>query len=175
MNFELKRLDLVLKGIAGLVAQEKRKLSLKLIVVGKGDSRRFTALARSLGIAERVIFAGVTSEMEKYYLASDIFAMPSKFDTFGLVVLEAMAAGLPVIITQTVGAKDLVDPGLNGFILPDNPSVSDMTTALSVLMKPERRLQFGENNQKIALQHSWENTADKVADLYHQLIAVRNH
>ena len=169
MNFELKRLDLVLKGIADLSAPQNKKLSLKLLVVGKGDTRRFTALARDLGIAEQVIFAGVTREIEKYYLASDIFTMPSKFDTFGLAVLEAMTAGLPVIITRTVGARDLVESGVSGFVLSENPSVSEMTTALDVLMNRDKRLHMGEHGRQVALQHTWKNTVDRVAHLYYQL------
>lgn len=169
MNFELKRLDLVLKGIAGLVAQENRNLPLKLLVVGKGDSRRFTVLARDLGIAERVIFVGVTREMEKYYLASDIFAMPSKYDTFGMAVLEAMTAGLPVIITRSVGARDLVEPGVNGFVLTDNPTVSEMTAALGALAKREQRLQMGAKGRQVALQNTWDKTVDRIADLYSRL------
>ena len=175
MNFELKRLDLVINGIAEVVEKEDRNSSFKLLVVGKGDSKRFMAMAGDRGISERVIFAGVTDEVEKYYLASDIFAMPSRFDTFGLAVLEAMAAGLPVIITPRVGAKDLVESGVNGFILSGKPSVLEMTTALAALMEPEKRLQMGENNRQIALQHTWDTTADKVAELYRQLIAGRNH
>lgn len=174
MNFELKRLDLVLKGIAGLIAQGNRNLPLKLLVVGKGDSRRFTALARDLGIADRVIFAGVTREMEKYYLASDVFAMPSRFDTFGLAVLEAMAAGLPVIITRSVGARDLVNSGLNGFVLSEKPTVAEMTAALTALIKRDKRLDMGENARQVALRHTWEHTVDRVADLYRQLITGGN-
>ncbi len=169
MNFELKRLDLVLKGIAGLVAQTNRKLPLKLLVVGKGNSKRFIMLARELGIAERVIFAGVTREMEKYYLASDIFAMPSKFDTFGMAVLEAMTAGLPVIIARGVGARDLVESGVNGFVLADNPTVPEMTAALSALAKREQRLEIGEKGRQVALQNTWDKTADRIADLYSRL------
>lgn len=169
MNFELKRLDLVIKGISGLIAQEKKNLPLKLLVVGKGDSRRFAALARDLGIAERVIFVGVTHEMEKYYLACDIFTMPSKFDTFGIAVLEAMAAGLPVIITCSVGAKDLVKPGINGFVLSENPTVLEMTAALSLLTRREKRRQMGEKGRQAALQNTWDKTADRVAEYYKQL------
>jgi UDP-glucose:(heptosyl)LPS alpha-1,3-glucosyltransferase len=175
MNFELKRLDLVINGIAEVVEKEERNSSFKLLVVGKGDSKRFMAMAGDLGISERVIFAGVTDEVEKYYLASDIFAMPSRFDTFGLAVLEAMAAGLPVIITPRVGARDLVESGVNGFILSENPSTSEMTAALAALVNREKRLQMGENNRQIAMRHNWDNTADRVAELYHQLITDRNH
>ena len=175
MNFELKRLDLVINGIAEVVEKEERNSSFKLLVVGKGDSKRFMAMAGDLGISKQVIFAGVTDEVEKYYLASDIFAMPSRFDTFGLAVLEAMAAGLPVIITPRVGARDLVESSVNGFILSENPSVSEMTTALTALAPHEKRVQMGENGRQIAMRHNWDNTADRVAELYRQLIAGRNH
>jgi UDP-glucose:(heptosyl)LPS alpha-1,3-glucosyltransferase len=172
MNFELKRLDLVLKGIAGLVAQENRNLPVKLMVAGKGDSRRFTALARDLGIVERVIFVGVIREMEKYYMASDIFTMPSKYDTFGLAVLEAMAAGLPVIISGSVGARDLVETGINGFVLTDNPTAPEMTAALGSLVKREKRLQMGEKGREVAARNTWDKTTDRIADLYLRLAGV---
>ena len=169
MNFELKRLDLVLKSIADLVERKKYNRNLKLLVVGKGNKRKYQTIARGLGIGNRIVFAGVTNEIEKYYLASDIFVMPSKYDTFGLAVLEAMAAGLPVIITSKVGAKDLVEDGVNGFILSDNPSLSDMTDALTPLMAENRRRKMGESGRQIALRHTWDKHADRVALLYHQL------
>lgn len=169
MNFELKRLDLVLKGIAGVVGKEKGNSNLKLLVVGRGDVKRFGALARNLGILDRVIFAGITHEVEKYYLAADIFALPSRFDTFGLVVLEAMAAGLPVIITGSVGARDLVEPGINGFVLSEDPTVSEMVASLNSMLDLEKRMLMGENGLRIAFEHTWDKTADRVADLYHRL------
>jgi UDP-glucose:(heptosyl)LPS alpha-1,3-glucosyltransferase len=173
MNFELKRLDLLLKSISVMVEREKKKSNLKLMVVGKGDEKRFKSLARDVGISNRVVFVGVTREVEKYYLAADIFAMPSRFDTFGLVVLEAMAAGLPVIISRSVGAKDLVKQGHNGFILSEDPSISEMATSLSSLLEPEKRKLMGENGRRVARLHSWDKTAERVADLYRQL-AERN-
>ena len=168
MNFEIKGLELVLKGVAGLVGKEDRNSKLKVLVVGKGERKRYIALCRELGIANRIIFTGVTREVEKYYLASDIFAMPSQFDTFGLTVLEAMTAGLPVIITRRVGAMDLIDSGVQGFVLSENPSPLDMTAALASLMEKEDRLKMGENAQQVALQNTWDKTADQVANLYHQ-------
>ena len=169
MNFEIKRLDLVLKGIADLISQDKRKTDMKLLVVGKGDVKRFRRLAIDLGISDRVIFTGVIRDVEKYYMAADIFIMPSRLDTFGLVVLEAMAAGLPVIISRSVGARDLVESGVNGFVLSEDPSISEITTSLSELLEPEKRKLMGENGRKVAQLHSWDKTADRVADLYRQI------
>jgi UDP-glucose:(heptosyl)LPS alpha-1,3-glucosyltransferase len=166
MNFELKGLDLVLKGMAAVADGEKRNSNLKLLVVGKGDENRFKRLARDMGILRQVKFAGVTREVEKYYMAADIFAMPSRFDTFGLVVLEAMAAGLPVIISKNVGARDLVKQGHNGFVLSEDPSTFEIAASLSSLLEPERRKLMGENGRRVAHLHSWDKTADRVADLY---------
>jgi UDP-glucose:(heptosyl)LPS alpha-1,3-glucosyltransferase len=174
MNFEIKRLRLVLEGIADLVGRETSNSTLKLLVVGKGDERRYLTMARGLSIQNRVLFAGVTREVEKYYLASDIFTMPSQFDTFGLAVLEAMTAGLPVIITQKVGARDLIDPGVHGFVLGKNPSPLDLSEKLAFLMNKENRMRLGDNARKSALCHSWDKVADQVADLYHKLIRGGN-
>ena len=174
MNFEIKRLQLVLKGIAHLVGTEMTNSTLKLLVVGKGDEKRYLDMARDLGIQNRIFFAGVTREVEKYYLASDIFTMPSQFDTFGLAVLEAMTAGLPVIITQKVGARDLIDPGVHGFVLGKDPSPLDLSEKLAFLMKKENRMTLGDNARKDALQHTWDKVANRVADLYHKLIPREN-
>ncbi len=174
MNFEIKRLQLVLKGIAHLVGTEMTNSTLKLLVVGKGDERRYLDMARDLGIQNRIFFAGVSSEVEKYYLASDIFTMPSQFDTFGLAVLEAMTAGLPVIITQKVGARDLIDPGVHGFVLAKDPSPLDLSEKLAFLMKKENRMRLGDNARKAASQHSWDEVGDQVADLYHKLVSRGN-
>ena len=166
MNFEIKRLKLVIEGVAELIREKKRGSNLKVLVVGKGHSASYHALAHDLGIADRVIFAGVTHEVEEYYLASDLFAMPSQFDTFGMAVLEAMAAGLPVIITDKVGAKDLVTDGVQGFVLGDEPSPSDFGGKISSLLIKENRLKMGEMAHKRALRHSWDRVADQIEEIY---------
>lgn len=169
MNFELKRLDLLIKGMAASVLKNKNSLNLKLMVVGKGNKDRYLSIARSLGIAERIVFAGISHEIEKYYLACDMFVMPSMFDTFGIVVLEAMAAGLPVVITQQVGARDLVEPGANGMILSKNPLPSEVAEAINKLTDNRRRRQMGKNGKKVAFTHTWDKTADRVARIYQQV------
>jgi len=169
MNFEIKRLELVIKGVADMVGKGNRGSNLRLVVVGKGKREKYLTLARLFGIADQVIFVGVTQEVEKYYLASDIFAMPSQFDTFGLAVLEAMAAGLPVIISSRVGARDLIESGVQGFVLEDEPSAADLSEKFSLLVEKENRMKMGENARKVALSHTWDKTADQVAHLYDQL------
>ena len=102
-------------------------------------------------------------------MASDIFAMPSRNDSFGMVVLEAMMAGLPAIITGRVGARDLIESGNQGFVLSDDPSVSDVSEKLSFLLKKENRMRMGESAREVARRQTWESRADQVAELYDQI------
>lgn len=165
MNFAIKRLDLVLKGV-GLWLERRPGAPLRVLVVGKGDPSPYLSLARDLGLADRVVFAGVTREVEAYYKGSDLFAMPSVYDTFGMAVLEAMAAGLPVIISEGVGARDCVQDGVHGVVLGRNPSGEAFAEALGRLMDRDTRLRMGEETVRVAAAHSWERLADTMADLF---------
>ena len=122
MNFEIKRLDLTLQGIAGMKRDGFFPPCPRLLIVGKGDSGPYLKMAEDLGISDQVVFAGVTDEVEAYYLASDLFVMPSRMDTFGLVVLEAMAAGLPVVISANVGRSRSGDPRRQRFYSAGKPN-----------------------------------------------------
>lgn len=173
LNFKVKRLDLVLRGVAQLVNRGRYGTTTRLLVVGKGNRRRYRAMAADLGIADRVVFCGITHEIEKYYLASDLFVMPSSYDTFGLVVLEAMMAGLPVIITQKVGARDLVHSGVHGFILGDDPSPFELEEKMALLMERENRLRMGENARKTAQMNTWDKKGATVAEIYRSLASEK--
>ena len=168
MNFELKRLDLVLEALARL-AQGPGAGDLRLLVAGKGDAGRFAAMARQLGVADRVVFAGVRRDLPEYYRAADMCLLPSRFDTFGLVVLEAMAAGIPVVITDRVGARDLVADGVNGFVLPVDPPPEALASAMAALMNEETRRAMGAANRQVAGRLGWEALAGDIAALYDTL------
>ena len=166
MNFEIKRLRLLIKGISRLSSRDGDGPAIKLLVVGKGKKMAYMDMAREYGVADRITFAGVTREIEKYYFASDIFAMPSVYDTFGMAVLEAMAAGLPVIISRTVGARDLVNNGVEGFVLGDPPTADELSKKIEFLSNAENRLKMGERARQQALKHDWNRVADQMAVLY---------
>jgi UDP-glucose:(heptosyl)LPS alpha-1,3-glucosyltransferase len=170
MNFEIKGLDRIFSGVACLSAKEDPYSKVKVLVVGKGDIKKYELLARKMGIQERVVFAGVREEIATYYLASDVFVMPSLFDTFGMAVLEAMAASLPVIITQNVGAKDLVENGVNGFILQNDPAPAEFAECVAILQDRERRLRMGEMAKRVASEHSWDQVAKQVSTIYRETL-----
>ena len=166
MNFEVKGLDRVLEGLALFTEGGTKNTRVKLLVVGKGDEKLYGKMASEMRIGDQVLFAGVSREVEKYFMASDFFILPSRLDTFGMVVLEAMAAGLPVIIAGTVGAKDIVSPGQNGFILSEEDPIADMKSSLEKLMHRDIRRTMGENARKEAALHDWDLVSDRIMDVY---------
>jgi glycosyltransferase involved in cell wall biosynthesis len=120
----------------------------KLLVVGLGKAREYVALAEELGIGPavdgqgvsahdaRVLFVGPTREMDRVYAAADALLLPTFYDSFGLVVLEAFAHGLPVISTENLGARELVRESGAGTIVTAPQSVAQIAAALDGLPEP---------------------------------------
>jgi UDP-glucose:(heptosyl)LPS alpha-1,3-glucosyltransferase len=168
MNFEVKGLDTILAALA----KARTKANVRLLVVGHGDERKYAVLARSLGVAEAVTFVGTqTAGIERYYRAVDAFIMLSAFDTFGMVVLEAMAAGLPVIVSGNVGAKDLVVEGENGFVVADPQDSETASSRLVQLLDANRRDAMGAAAGRRALAHDWDAVVKELDGVYQDALA----
>lgn len=169
MNFELKGLDNLMAAMA-MTKSKHPSEKLKLLVVGKGNEKKYGRLAQKSGIKNEVIFAGVWKDnIEQIYLASDIFAMPSGFDTFGMAVLEAMSASLPVIISDNVGAKDLVRDGINGFVV-EKEDIDTMSTRITFMLNMEKRQGMAKEAHDKAMKHTWDVMAKKVLKIYDEII-----
>ncbi len=172
MNFELKGLRTTIAALAH--AQKKSpNRKIKLLVVGKGNQNKFRRLAADLNVQKSVIFAGVLTEgMEEIYAASDAYVLLSDFDTFGMTVLEAMAAGLPVIISPAVGAKDMVTEGINGYIVAQDDATAAGDKIIS-LLDNHRRNSMGQAAMLVAERCSWDNVTKKISQLYDEILASR--
>jgi UDP-glucose:(heptosyl)LPS alpha-1,3-glucosyltransferase len=115
----------------------------KLLVVGLGKAREYVELADDLGIGDansggaRVLFVGPTKEMPKMYAAADALILPTFYDSFGLVVLEAFSHGLPVVSTEFLGAAYLVKQHQAGTIVKSPRDVEAMAKALEALPAPD--------------------------------------
>ncbi|TXT26937.1 MAG: Glycosyltransferase group 1 family protein [Gallionellaceae bacterium] len=173
MNFEVKGLDTIIAAVAK-ARRMRPEANIRLLVVGRGDERKYGKIAESAGVAGAVIFAGTQhAGLERYYRAVDAFVLFSAFDTFGMVVLEAMAAGLPVIVSPNVGAKDLVDEGVNGFVLPDFLDADAASTRIIELLDSGRRKSMGVAAQSRAGEQTWERLAGKMAGLYLNVLSKK--
>jgi glycosyltransferase involved in cell wall biosynthesis len=128
-------------------------------------------IAQRLGIENDVIFAGIQKEnLEQIYLACDIFSMLSKFDTFGMTVLEAMAASLPVIISSNVGAKDLVGEGINGFVIKDTTNADMICDRIGSMLNNKTRIRMAKEAYNTALNNKWDAVAKRMEDIYEEML-----
>jgi len=170
MNFEIKGLDNIMFSLAKLKAQNRR---FKLIVAGKGNIKKYTRLAQETKIIEDVVFTGPVKKEKliKMYLAGDFYIMLSKFDTFGMVVLEAMAAGLPVIISSNVGAKDLVREGENGFVINDTTDSDYIAAKIALLLTENTRRPLAEKAYQTATLNTWGQVAARYQEVYRKVLA----
>ncbi len=174
MNFEVKGLDAVVAAVAKARAA-RPDAGIRLLVVGKGNERKYRELARARGIGDAVAFAGPQADaVERYYRASDLFAMPSHFDTFGMAVLEAMAAGLPVIVSANVGARDVVEDGINGYVVAATGDADAAARAIVAMADREARARLGAEAARTAARHSWDRAAEEVANAYHAVADRRS-
>ncbi|MEI8197350.1 MAG: glycosyltransferase family 4 protein [Phycisphaerae bacterium] len=120
------------------VAQSQTKW--KLLVVGLGKVREYVELVEDRGLQDRVHFVGPTQEMDQVYAASDALIIPTFYDSFGFVAVEAMSYGLPVIATRKLGCYRLITDNQVGTIVNSPRDVAAMAAALDALPAagPER-------------------------------------
>jgi UDP-glucose:(heptosyl)LPS alpha-1,3-glucosyltransferase len=154
-GFRRKGLDRLLR-----LWQEPSLRNTYLLVVGN-DSR----LSSYQAVWERnpyVIFTGAKVNIEMYYAAADLLVLPSVQEAFGNVVLEGLAAGLPVITVPGVGALDKVEGDLRAGILenPDDPA--ELKLKISCLLDPVRWLSLSQQARRVAEQYSWNAYVEKL-------------
>jgi UDP-glucose:(heptosyl)LPS alpha-1,3-glucosyltransferase len=112
---------------------------LVLLVVGKEDPAPYRRLAREQNVHDRVIFAGKTDDPYAFYKSADFFVLPTRHDPCSLVVLEALAMGLPVISTVFNGACEIMTTGEHGYVLPDPADVDALSQSMQALLVPGAR------------------------------------
>jgi len=104
------------------------------------------------------------------YLSCDLFVLPSTVETFGLVVLEAMYAGLPIIATPVGCVPEIIRNGVNGYVVPKNDPIKLYQTCLKLIKNEYLRNQMGNINKKISSNYTWSKVALSTYNLYQQFI-----
>jgi glycosyltransferase involved in cell wall biosynthesis len=142
-HFERKGLPILLEGLA----DRSVPVQARLWVVG-GEPRlvaSYRAIAESLGVTERVTFAGRTDDVRPYLWSADAFVAPSHYEAFSLGLLEAAAAGLPLIATRISGSEELLQPGINGLAVESNSNSVAAALRSFLELDPVRRRDMGRS------------------------------
>lgn len=146
---------------------------LRLAVAGRFDGSPYLAMAKELGVSHRVDFLGFVKDMPTLMRSVDFLVFPSRYDSFGLVLLEAMASGLPVVTSRTSGASELI-PDSAGIIIADPDDVSALARAMQTLTHdPMLRQRMGLAGRQVSQAYSWRRMAQQYLDALERLACER--
>ncbi len=165
----IKGLDILLRAVSNLEDAADTRL---IIVGGKLENdpelERLRKLASELGIQDMTTFVGSVSQRElaKYYNAADVFVLPSYSESFGLVALEAMACGTPVVVSRVGGLKTFVKDGETGYLVPWHCPEPFAQRLDMLLANPALRSAMGRAARAQAEGMGWSGVADRMQQVY---------
>ncbi len=161
-----KNLDTVIRAL-------QQTPEVRLAVAGSVKDSPFPALAHELGVSDRVFFLGKISRIPALMRSVDFFVFPSRYEAHPLVVLEAMASGLPAIVSGNFGAEAFLGDG--GHILKDPNDVTALATVMNEWVQaPEKRRAMALAGRERALQMQWSKMAQAYLKVYEELLQSRS-
>jgi glycosyltransferase involved in cell wall biosynthesis len=155
------------KGVEVLLEAARQIPDAHFLILGDGPLRtEWTALAASSGIADRIRWAGYRTDVDALLAGCDLFVHPSLDDAFPTVLLEAMAAALPILASQVGGIPEIVTPGETGIIVPPG-SASSLATSINALLRERAQLpRMGERGRAVAMERfstkAWVGRLERV-------------
>ena len=167
LRMSRKNLDTVLRALVHTPA------NVHLAVAGILHNSPYPALVASLGLTERVHFTDMVMDMPALMRSVDSFVFPSRYEPMGLVLLEALAAGLPVITVRTAGGAEVITPR-SGIVLDDPDDAAALAEAIERLASDrEYARRLGQTAREVARTLSWQTMAERYLALYEQVHARR--
>jgi glycosyltransferase involved in cell wall biosynthesis len=165
--------DLRKKGIAVLLdaITQLRDLPLDLVVAGREDPTPFQNMVRDIQLEGSVRFLPPRKDVEFYYAAADAYVGPSLEDTFALPPAEAMACGLPVIVSAENGTCEIISHDVDGMILDDPADSKTLAAMIRRLCEDSPfRNRLGERAAESARQYTWERNGDELASIFEEVL-----
>ena len=162
-DFKLKRLDLVLRALALLGDS-----SFRLLIAGSDDPSPYRKWIGKNGLGNSVAFLGPRKKIEELYAAADVFVLPTLYDAFANVCLEAMACALPVLTSENNGAAELVENGSQGYVL-ETSDPGELAGRLDFLKQSSEREPMGQRAARTASAFSREKHLSEVLNLYERV------
>ena len=152
-----------------------RELPLQLLVVGQDDSSPYQSIIHANSLDGRIHFLPPQNDVEFYYAASDAYTGPSKEDALPLPPAEAMACGLPVIVTAKCGISELIADGQSGLVMQDPTDADDLAAKIRQLYEDsDLRQRIGEKADETMHQFTWDRSAREFRELLLQSLRKKN-
>jgi UDP-glucose:(heptosyl)LPS alpha-1,3-glucosyltransferase len=145
-----------------------------LLVAGRGNTRPYERLARSLGVLEKVRFCGPDIPTPRLYHAADVFVFPTLYEPFGNVCLEALASGLPCVFSSKSGGAEIVKDGVSGLVLNEPSDADEIARLIRICMEKEKAAAMGRAARALALEYSVAANADHTEAIYREVAAEKN-
>ncbi|MBL8826225.1 MAG: glycosyltransferase family 4 protein [Planctomycetaceae bacterium] len=169
-NFRLKGVPTLIRATGHLVQQGAR---VRLAIVGGRKFGEYRRLAKRVGCESAVSFLGSHDDPVPFYAAADVYVQPTFYDPCSLVVLEALASGLPTITSRFNGAGELITPNVEGSIVADPADDRELAEHLSRVLDASRRMEMGQAARELALDHTWERNCREILNLYREISPLR--
>ena len=158
------------KGLAPAIQSLRDAPIATLLVASRSGLGPYRAAADALGVASRVRWAPARTPIADAYAAADVLVHPTIYDTFALVVAEAMAAGLPVVVSREAGIAELIEHGRNGWLL-SAPTGVELSAALNALHSDvATRAALGAAGQALAATRTWDVVAEETLRVFEQVV-----
>jgi UDP-glucose:(heptosyl)LPS alpha-1,3-glucosyltransferase len=156
------------KGLLPALQALKHFPQAELLVISRSPAAKWLGKAADMGVLSQMLWPGPQTALGPFYQAADVFVYPSQYDAFGMVVAEAMSAGLPVIVNQGIGAAEWICPGENGLLgnISDPAALKASLQMLASLR--DRGAQLGANARLTARHFSWDRCAEATLQVYEQ-------
>jgi UDP-glucose:(heptosyl)LPS alpha-1,3-glucosyltransferase len=174
-NFRLKGLYPLLNSLTVLKEMATAAQPFRLFIAGNESTDRWQKLARKIGVEDLVVFLGPVREMEKLYAATDIFVLPTFYDSASLVVLEALASGLPVVTSRWNGTNTLIDVPATGMVLENNDNPEEIARTLYRFFPEEARKEALRAAPERVKSINLASHIDRILNLYEMVIRENTH
>ena len=174
-NFKLKGVARLIEALARREARpdgdRSTPASVRAVIVGRDNPAPYARLAQRLGLTDRVLFAGPTQRIGAFFHAADLLAHPTYYDPCSRVVLEGLAAGLPVITTRFNGAAERITDGREGYVIDSPTDVDDLADRIDRLADPQHRRDCAGHAPGTVEHITMKQHAADVRELYEDVVA----
>jgi len=171
-NFARKGLTYLINSLPFI---KERKELIKLVVVGRGNISSYQHLADQIGFGKQLLFSSETDNIIKFYGIGDVLVLPTSYDPFSNVCLEALACGIPVITTPQNGAAEIIKPEDTGVVITDPSNSKELANGISCFLSAEVRDSVRIKAVKSVQPFTVEENTRRTLEVYQRILSMKKN